>query len=227
MLPKVLVGCPTSSHKEYCLKQYVKAVRSLTYSNYDILLVDNTKDDYYINKIKELKIPVIKGPYFENARDRIVSSRNILRREVLNKNYDYLLSLEQDIIPPPDIIQRLLTHGKKIISGVYFSYQTNNNITLLVPLLWKRVAKDEVRFMLEEEIIEPQLIEVGACGLGCILISKDILKKVKFRFNKKDKGFDDMWFCYDSFKKSFRIFADTSVKCKHLIKNWSWDGIKK
>ena len=75
--PKVLVGCPTSFHKEYALKQYADAVKSLNYDNFDVLLVDNSQDDVYLNKIKEHRLNVIKGPYFESAIKRIIESRNI------------------------------------------------------------------------------------------------------------------------------------------------------
>lgn len=227
MMPKILVGCPASNHKNYALKHYAKCVKALTYNNFDVLLVDNSKNNNYLERIKSLGLPVIKGAYNESARQRIVDSRNILRQKVLDEGYDYFFSLEQDVIPPEDVIQRLLKHNKKIITGVYFSYQTNNDVTLLVPLLWQRVAKDKVRFMLEEEISEPRLVEVGACGVGCILIHRDVLEKVKFRFDKNDKGFDDVWFCLDAFNAGFRIFADTAIKCKHLIKGWSWEGVKK
>jgi len=80
--------------------------------------------------------------------------------------------------------------------------------------------------MSEKEVDLPRFIEVGACGLGCVLIHKDVLKKIKFRFDKKYEGFDDIWFAYDAFNNNFKIFADTSIKCKHLIKGWNWEGIK-
>jgi len=99
MKARVLVGCPTSEHKEYCLKEYANLLRSLTYDNFDVLLVDNSKDDRYYNKIKSLGIPVIKDKYLEGAKNRIVHSRNILRERVLNGGYDYFFSLEQDVIP--------------------------------------------------------------------------------------------------------------------------------
>ena len=103
MPPKILVGCPTSHHKAYCLKEYAEAVKSLDYPNYDILLVDNSPDEDYINKIKEHGLSVIKGHYFEGARDRIIASRNILRQKAIDEGYDYFFSLEQDVIPPRDI----------------------------------------------------------------------------------------------------------------------------
>ncbi len=227
MMPKVLVGCPTSDLKGYALERYAEGVKALDYPNFDVLIVDNSKTKDYLEKVKSFGLPVVKGPYNDSARQRIIDSRNILRQKVLDGDYEYFFSLEQDVVPSKDVIQRLLSHDKKIVTGVYFSYQTNNDVTLLVPLLWKKVKGEEVKFMLEKEVLEPKLMEVGACGLGCILIHRSVLEKVKFRYNKGDKGFDDMWFCKDASDAGFKIFADTSVKCKHLIKGWSWEGVKK
>ena len=38
------------------------------------------------------------------------------------EDYDYFLSLEQDVIPPKDIIEQMLKSEKKIITGVYFNH---------------------------------------------------------------------------------------------------------
>ncbi len=225
-LPKILVGCPTSDHKDYALERYAEGIKSLIYANFDVLIVDNSKDDDYLNKIKLLKLPAIKGPYSESAKQRIVDSRNILREKTLKEGYDYFLSLEQDVIPPKDMIQKLLKHKKEIISGVYFTYQNANGITELTPLLWKKTGKDAIKFLSEKEISANRIIEVAACGLGCVLIHKNVLEKIKFRYDKNFEGFDDIWFGYDSFNAGFKIYADTSIKCQHLIEGWSWNGIK-
>ena len=126
--PKILVGCPTSDHKAYCLEPYIKAVTSLSYPDYDIMIVDNSKEDAYHKRITELlkkfakdkQFKVIKDEYFENFKDRIVHSRNLIRDELIKNKYDCFLSLEQDVIPPKDVIERLLSHNKAIATGVYF-----------------------------------------------------------------------------------------------------------
>ena len=225
-LPRVLVGCPTSDHKGYALESYAKGIKSLSYGNFDALIVDNSKDDEYIKRIKVMRLPAVKGHYSDFARQRIVDSRNMLRKHALDRNYDYFFSLEQDVVPPSDAIQRLLGHGKDIVSGLYFTYQANNGVNSLIPLLWKKQGKDSIRFISGQEISANKLIEVAACGLGCVLIHRNVLERIKFRYDKKFEGFDDIWFGYDAFNAGFKIFADTSVRCKHLINGWSWNGIK-
>ncbi|MDD5649904.1 MAG: hypothetical protein PHF86_05705 [Candidatus Nanoarchaeia archaeon] len=221
MNPKVLVGCPTSFHKKYALKEYVQAIKSLTYDNYDILIVENSENNDYFDEIKK-ELPCMKDKWFENARERIVHSRNILR-ELTLKEYDYFLSLEQDVIPPKDIIERLLEHNKKVISALYFKTDPNGTLS---PLLW---IKDDVgiRKAYLDEVEDDKLIEANAVGIGCILIHKDVLKEIKFRYDKEKEGFDDVFFCDDVINKGFKIFCDTSIKCKHLIKGMDWDSIKK
>ena len=228
---KILLGCPTSEHKAYCLEPYIKAIKSLTYPNYDILLIDNSQTKDYYKKIRSYNIPVIKDKYQEYARDRIIHSRNILRKHVLDNKYDYLFSLEQDVIPPKDILERLLSHKKQIISGVYYKkvYITLNNqeITKITPLLWKITQEDKkhnlMTYLTDEELEQSNLLKVDVCGLGCLLIHKDVLQKIKFRYEKQEKAFDDVWFCKDVSKQDFQIFADPTLKCKHLTEGMDWN----
>lgn len=224
MEPRILVGCPTSDHKAYCLKEYAEALKKLTYKNFDILIVDNSKSRAYSKKMESMGLKVIKDDYRENARERIVKSRNIIREEAIKK-YDYLLSLEQDVIPPPDVIEKLLKHEKEIISGLYFTYKTNEDKKTAVPVLW--TEDNGIRNLGEEEVMHDAVIKVEAAGLGCMLIKNEVLQKIRFRYEEESAAFDDMWFCKDAKEEGYKIFADTGVRCKHLIKKWSWQGIKK
>ena len=226
---KVLVGCPTSDYKSYCLKEYAEAVKSLTYKNYDILLADNSKDNKYCKELDKYKLSYIKCDYHESARERIVNSRNKLREYALKNNYDYFLSLEQDVLPPKDIIERLLKWNKKAITGVYFAVNYYQGKHQLLPLIWVDFDNKSKKmfYLRDERLWNSDLIEISACGVGCILIHRSILEKTKFRYDKNNsEGFDDVWFCKDLRESNIKIYCDTSIKCKHAIKDWSWKGIK-
>ena len=66
-----------------------------------------------------------------------------------------------------------------------------------------------------------------ACGTGCIMIHRDILEKLDFKFNQGG-GFDDIIFC-DEVRKLLheKVWCNTSVQCEHLIKEkpWNWARI--
>ncbi|MEK6862620.1 MAG: hypothetical protein AABW57_00440 [Nanoarchaeota archaeon] len=231
-MKRVLVGCPTSFHKEYALKGYAEAVKSLDYKNYDVLLVDNSPDNNYFDKIKSLGLNVIKGEYFEGAIKRIITSRNILRKYALDNNYDYLFSLEQDLIPNKDALTKLVGHNKEVISGIYFIHNIINNQRILIPqafieLNTKTNNLPDMRWLTEEEFLSNKLIKIVSCGMGCVLMHKNILNKIEFR--SENNVFDDRFFGIDLHKKNIPMYCDTSVKCKHLILNrpYPWDKIRK
>ena len=192
--PKVLVGCPTSDHKAYCLDAYIRSVKALTYSNYDILLVDNSEDEEYFNLIKQKGIQVIKAPFLPTARERIAKSRNRLRDEAI-KDYDYLLSLEQDVIPPRDVIEQLLKHKKDVVTGVYYlEYVVQKEGKVIgkkvLPLLYKRKDKEHLVQLQPQEVEKEELQSITASGLGCVLIKKEVLEQITFRYEKDELVFD-------------------------------------
>ena len=228
-MKKILVGCPTSNYHEYALKEYAEAVKSFTYPDYDILLVDNSKEDSYFKKLKSLNLPTVKGPWHEEARERIIPSRNILRQKVIEGNYDYFLSLEQDVIPPKDIIERLLQYKKRVITGIYFNYINTKNGVELAPVAWSKINMErEERYFIKPSNLNKGLMKIAMSGVGCILIHKSVLEKIKFRYEKKYPSFDDIFFGLDCRKNNISIYADTNLICKHLIKNrpWSWKDLK-
>ncbi|MAG77793.1 hypothetical protein CL616_00335 [archaeon] len=228
--PKILVGCPTSFHKDYCLKEYIQGLKGLTYPYKDILIVENSKNDDYLSLIKNFEIPVIKGQWFDGAIERIITSRNILRKKVLDEGYDYFLSLEQDVIPPKDIIERMLQHRKKVISGIYFA---NNKFedgkVRLIPLAYKLINKETqtMRPLEANELWDnPGLYPIVSAGLGCVLIHRSVLEQIEFR--SENQNFDDRFFFIDCYDKEIEIFCDTTIKCKHMINRpIPWAEIKK
>lgn len=227
--PKVLVGCPVSDYHKYCTEEYIKSIKSLTYDNYDILLVDNSKDDDFYNSIKDL-VPVIRWGYKPNTYDRIISCRNLLRQKVLDGGYDYLFSLEQDVIPPRNVIERLLSYEKNIISGVYFKPDIYENYREPVAMLWVLHPDDPNKVLpIRKDIINGNnLIKVDMCGLGCAIIHRKVLEKIRFRYDLADCSCtDDIFFSRDSKKQGFEIHSDTAVKCKHILsgRTWCWKDI--
>ena len=159
------MGCPTSDYKKYCLKEYVDSINNLTYTNYDILLVDNSEDSAYFDLIESFNVPVKRIRYEERARDRIVKSRNLLIKELIN-GYDYFLSLEQDVIPPKDVIERLLQHDKKVVAGVYPLIHVIHGKKVLKSSIWmnynsetKLMYRVKNKYILENPNHNPSLNE--------------------------------------------------------------------
>jgi len=220
MKPKVLVGCPTFELYDYCLNKYVEAVKDIEYENYDVVLVDNSKGDSYFDKIKKRGVKVLKSPYYDDVEKRIVHARNVLRQYALDNDYDYLLCLDQDVIPYSDIIIQLMSHNKDVVSGLYFSYCISNGIKTLTPMLWKDEGDNSIVYVNENEAFLRPFFEIIACGLGCVLISREVLQFVKFRCEDSPIN---ILFCLDVHNKGYGIYADTSVRCVHMLEDKDFD----
>ena len=119
---KILIGCPTYYKYDKYLDLYLDAIKNQTFKDFDLVLVDNSPDDKYLEKIKSKGVLAIKGPHSEDAYERIALSRELLRKKCINEEYDAFLSLEQDILITPDALEKLISHKKDLVS-VYFGYE--------------------------------------------------------------------------------------------------------
>lgn len=238
--PKILIASPTFEGKDYCFQRYYDSVKALTYPNFDLFLVDNSKTAEYSERLRSIGIDVAKTPQRERVRDSIVEGRNLIRQKVLDEGYDYLFSLEQDVLPPPDAIERLLSHGEKIVCGMYANPMnvpaTNKKtgqreiIKINVPMVFIKSKKDPSKIlpMTPQDVDDaPPFMEVGAMGLGCVLIHRSVLEKVKFRYDPEKNAFDDMFFSSDAKEAGFKLYADTTVDCVHVVKKSVWKDLKK
>ena len=219
-LPKVLVGAPVCDLYEYCFDKFINNIKNLTYPNYEILLVDNSKEEKFYNKIKLLNIKVIRMLHYEKMRDRVTNAHNKLREHALKENYDYLLILDQDIIPPKNVIEKLIFHNKDAISALYFGHHDVNGENLIMPFAWSFMEKKGfwgiVGYINDQAIQSDNLIEIAFAGMGCILLNKKVLEKIKFRYDPNIEAWDDRWLGYDLSKEGFKFYLYPKVVCKHL-----------
>lgn len=241
--PKVLVGCPTFSGMSYCLDDFMQRIKSLSYPDYDIIMVDNTSDNTnYFTKLANLGVIVKHLKSAKSATEKLVESRNMIISYMLEHSYSHLLMMDQDVIPPKDIIERLLTHKKDIVSGLYYNYfDTPNGIRknpvafqFITPEEFSRMQKinpwpegithkDVNRKLWDEEIDKGELLQVKVPSAGCMMISRKALEE-GIRYSTlygtpQYRGIDDdINFCKSAREKGYKLYLDPTVKCEHLVK---------
>ncbi len=228
-LPKVLLGGLVSDYHDYCTDRFIESIKKITYPNCDTLFIDNSKSEDFYNRIKD-KLPVMRGKYFPSIYDRLIHNRNILRQKALDEGYDYLLNVDQDIILPRNAIEVLLSHGKEIISGLYFNPIKRGDNLKMSPTMWVSFSGDKSRMVpIKDDVaLGSYMIEIASCGSGCLMIHRNVLEKVKFRYDLNEgPGVDDVFFCADAKKAGFKIYADTAVKCIHMVRGrgWNWEQL--
>jgi len=225
--PKILVGAPVTDLMEYCFDRFIESIRNLTYPNYDIFLVDNSKEDRFFNKIKGMGIPAERIEFIDDPRVRLVKCRNMIREKALKGGYDYMYCADQDVIPPKTVLEDLLKHQKKVVSGVYYNITPEGKpiSVIRVPANEETFERDNlVRPLTEVEMESPKLVRVGLNGTGCLLIHRSVLQRIKFRNELNMPIWDDTTFAMDCVKNGITMYADTGIRCDHLLKEkpWNW-----
>jgi len=222
--PKVLLACPTYEGKGYILERFVERIKSLTYSNLDILFVDNSKGKKYFNKIKKLGIPVEKGEWNEQSKIRLTNSQNQLRDRFLEGDYDYFFSLEQDLIPPKDIIEQLIAHDKDVVGGWYYITDVPR------PCLSREWKLVDMQFShttpVLEDMAKEKLMKCFLASWGCCLIKRKVLEKIKMKVYQTFSQHSDTWFYFDCEKNNFDVYVDTDLLIPHF-QDYEWDKILK
>ncbi len=226
-MKKVLIGCPTFEGYEYCLQAFASRITTLTYSNYEVLIADNSATDVYTKKIQSFGINTISTPHHPDVKQRIVASRNALRAAFLAGDYDYFLSIEQDIIPPYNVIEQLIRHEQDAVSGIYYKiYKVKaqdkaGNIRIvntLLPVVFTFADTEEkMNKCYPKEVEGSKFFRIRAAGLGCMMISRKALEAIPFKHIPGQDTFDDFLFCGDLYAHGFTLYTDTTVKCKHLF----------
>lgn len=113
---KILIGTPVHESKDYSMERWISSVSKLDYP-FDLLMVDNSENPRYIDRLHKYcekygvtNYRVIHIDIDQDAvlDERLAKSREIIRKEVLAKNYDAWFSLECDVIAPPDALTKLV-----------------------------------------------------------------------------------------------------------------------
>lgn len=157
-------------------------------------------------------------------------AQNYARKECLDGDYSYLMSIESDIYFPPDVIYKLLRHGKDVISAYYDIGDRNKGIrhpVFTIPEYSEELKAYGTRLLKPEEVHEYRnngLKQVQAAGMGCCLMHRRIISMFPFYYDPRFNAHSDVYFFNNVFMKRIPVFADTDVYCDH--ENIRWEDVK-
>lgn len=142
----------------------------------------------------------------------IAQIRNLIADWVF-KSYDYLFSVDSDVTFPDYTLSKFLEADKDIISGVYRQRTEEQNLEIY-DLNYQRI---------ESISTNQELIEIGACGMGCALIKKRVFLDIPYPQYEYHNALDhnqtfseDIDFCIKARNTGKKIYADTQLLCGHI-----------
>lgn len=187
---KILVGIPTNKYIE------PETFKSL----WDLILPDGYELDFQ---------------YFYGYQ--IDQIRNLIAEWA--KRYDYLLSIDSDIVLPRDSLVKMLAADKDIISGLYIQ-RIPGTQTLEVYMDTSNGGCTNIPYSLIEN---RGVVEIAACGMGCALIKSDVFRKLEYphfyyksALDHSNTVSEDVYFCMKARQSGFTVWADASIKCEHI-----------
>lgn len=246
-MKKILIACPTSSHKDYCLTSWVENIVKIakaydkTGKNIGVLVIDNSQNINHYGQIQRCIVQKckeadnytmfvgVKSHYKQGItlRSLMAECNNLIAKFVLNNNIDYLLSIESDIFPRQTIINDLLDKkptSKKIVAAPYFLFAGSESKSIMFDI--DDFGNQRIAIPVDTDKIfidtNGQLHESQQLGLGCAMIHRNILKEIKFRIDTKDTigTHADSFFYEDCRNKGIKLYFDTSNYAIHINGNW-------
>lgn len=142
--------------------------------------------------------------------------------------YDYLLWIDSDIIFTPEHFEKLLSHDKEIVSGLY---RMENYTQFATVKEWdeeyfKKYGGFE--FLTDETIKgKKDLMNVSYTGFGFILIKNGVFEKFEYPWfkphfqkigNAVDFSMEDAGFCLDAKNLGLDIWVDPTIIVGHQKK---------
>ena len=135
------------------------------------------------------------------------------------KNYDYLFSVDSDIVFPRDALTRLIAADKDIISGLYIQRKPGQHILEL----YQDNPAGGVDNIPYWAIKGRGVIPIAGCGFGCVLIKSAVIRGMEYphfyyqsAISHANTISEDIYFCSKARKAGYTMWADTGLHCEHI-----------
>jgi len=164
------------------------------------------------------------------------TARNKIAQIALDRNFDYVLMVDNDVVLPKDALINLTDDLKEVCIGAYAHrgadnlFHGNTNICRL----FDRNGERYFNYPLESEYTADEMqkmreagmhkIQVHGGGMGCAFIKTDVFRRLKYpwydwvHYKSGRMLGEDLYFCELCKKAKIPIYTDTRVGCGHLFR---------
>lgn len=223
--PKILIAAPQADVKNYCFVEWLMNIKKFSYpqDRIEIFLADNSDTNTNSIHLEQYGISVKYIP--KNGRGIIETMAECHQACVdyaIENDFDYMLHLETDIFPKHDIIEKLMTMDKPVACGLYHIFDGAYREPMI-----RMIEADNQGYMraygikdVQGDLLNGKPLQVFSGALGCTLIRRDALSKVKFRAVEGEMQHPDTWFANDMKRQNIPVYVHTGAFCEHKNKSW-------
>lgn len=154
-----------------------------------------------------------------------VGNQNILylyvraRELFLRGAWTHMLTLEDDILPPPDALPRLLGLGMPVAYSLY-CWRRQGHPWSAYRVLFEDSGESyihELPQIARAAARDGAALEVRGVGLGCTLIRRDVVEAVDFRIPPGRRFACDWYFAWDVQRAGYRQACHFGVQAGHML----------
>jgi GT2 family glycosyltransferase len=152
-------------------------------------------------------------------------ARNKISDYAVEKGFESVLFVDSDMRLPRDTLSRLLSAGKDIVSALYVKKKEGEKtIELFLKNENFRADNMIIRNVRESEVQDAGLMEIDACGFGCVLVRTSVFPRIGypyFRFTLIDREKrigEDIDFCIKAKNNRLSIYALADLRVGHIGK---------
>jgi hypothetical protein len=195
-------------NKKYCIEDWVKRTIKIMndyHEGSELVIVDNSNTPLFASWLRlfcdqfpeknRIKVLHLHDMANKTSRERQRQSQLALWRYTLENDYEYLFILESDVFPnKKNIVTKLLEQKKLICSGVFPLQNGETKDKDILCVMGYQMMPGRQMFWMPRGMFDKivskfgdksKAIKIYACGFGCILIHKNVLKKIKPEYSKR------------------------------------------
>jgi len=229
---KIAIGCIVRN-RAWILPEYLTALAAIEFADKEFIFLENDSTDDTLRLIDQFMHREIsrgnqvwlgldyrlnppghrRSEYGLNSYERLASLRNLLLYMFQHTSADYLLSIDSDIIVPPDIVTKLLPLASEgaIVAAAIANIPGG-----------KPDGRTPGNFMIESAglLVHPPeypltgTMDVTVTGAVC-LMPRDIIN-AGVRYGPHPQG-EDVPFCLSASRAGCRIMVNFDVVCDHRM----------
>lgn len=159
----------------------------------------------------------------------VAQARELAIEKAIELKCDYTLFVDDDMVLPRGLFERLVSHDKDIVSALAFERMGDHNPNIYdlatkneslskdiqqISMRWKNVLN------YKEVCDKDGLIKVDVVGFGCVLINMRIFQgenriEAPYFMSQFQVG-EDFFFCWKAQQKGYEVWCDTKYVLGHI-----------
>lgn len=148
------------------------------------------------------------------------AARNDVHTKFLTEtDSPYLMMLDSDVLPPPNIVETLMAYEKHIVGGWYKNKSLAKGPHPIV-YDFDSETEDGIHWRYRKDPGKG-LEKVEGMGAGCWLMSRELAEALGENPYSMEKGTEDLVLCKKIMDLGYEMWVDWDLACAHMGVSWT------